>query len=1061
MIILFMSSLGFSKTFVVKLNAPLDDKIRKEYPGQWKKFTSYSGSEYFQDLYLYRAQKESLHSLSFSHSYVDRVEETTTISATSIEPNENRESNLENPLLPYQWGLLYQGQKVYNELNDLENILIPGQSDADIGIKNLDSLEQKFKKDIIVAVIDTGVDFNHPDLKENIYVNEVECDNGEIPYEPEQSNDDNKYPGDCKGWDFTDKDELGSNRPEDFVGHGTHIAGIISAVKDNYIGLAGLSNRIKILPIKVLSNKSEDSQALGTSDRLSNAILYAVEMKVDVINLSLGWPLSFDKEHLRQAVLEAVKNNIMVVAAAGNNDHSEPIMPCAYPGVICVGATDPDRKMSDFSNYGAHVDVLAPGNNILSTFPTAETPLFFDFNGYEIKSGTSQAAPYVSALLATLKGINPELTTDEVKARLFGSTAGPYLDKTKFSSGNLIHFQKALSYQGKVLKPSFKGFNRVKLNLKNRSFEFSIPFKDYSTNVEKALVKISAGDKLNLEKKEFFLNASQREVTVRGTFKTADANLLQKFELNVEFEGHKNVYHFEKRFFIDFSDIESTHSYEIVGANPKSITQLNTVNYYHMPYDFPYYYTESEHKEGIIISLFTRKGNRIQNIGTTLVKEAKSILSLHRLDANLDGKPDILIRSLIEQDNSEGEVDEEGNVLKEQTIMYSYLTQELRPLFFEEYEENGQKRRKDLSQMKLNFEGVILQDLDDFAFGKMSYGDFGEILVPVYLAYSDQLPEADRNPNPFARLRRRAFSARLYYYEPLITETGPKLVTRTFNDNNFVDALKRKIRFKPFEQIFVVKFLKQSFADIKAGKFKLMVSHESERKLPRNYLLEINDIKNKNWNIKKTNGINLNLSQFITERAFSLDKDAVTAHIADEELVGYEESSDLMWEEFQLKGNRLEYISLVQDDPKNTLEFPIKTYIDGETKYHFYLTPSKIFLEKRSQGHRQRFSYPVHVSSFLPGVLFREQHFPISFVHKGKKYPALYVDATQISSRNIYLTTTTEEGNLYGPVKFNVNIPENCKALNPVVIDQYKYEYSIQCFEKSGKSFLYYIPLED
>ena len=92
-------------------------------------------------------------------------------------------------------------------------------------------------------------------------------------------------------------------------------------------------------------------------------------------------------------------------------------------------------------------------------------------------------------------------------------------------------------------------------------------------------------------------------------------------------------------------------------------------------------------------------------------------------------------------------------------------------------------------------------------------------------------------------------------------------------------------------------------------------------------------------------------------------------------------------------------------------------------------------------------------------MLFREQHYPISFVDKGMKVPALYVDSTQIASRNIYLITFKDD-QIYAPISFNVNVPENCKTLNPVIIDTYKYEYSIHCFNDNGKSELIYIPLE-
>ena len=183
-------------------------------------------------------------------------------------------------------------------------------------------------------------------------------------------------------------------------------------------------------------------------------------------------------------------------------------------------------------------------------------------------------------------------------------------------------------------------------------------------------------------------------------------------------------------------------------------------------------------------------------------------------------------------------------------------------------------------------------------------------------------------------------------------------------------------------------------------------------------------------------------------------------HDIDLKIVGYEKSSRLMWEEYSLNNDTINYNAISQENVHDTLEYPIKTYFEDNKTYRLFLTPSRIFMDVSENGESKKLSFPVHVSSFLPGMLFREQHFPISYVEKGKKKPALYVDSTQISSRNIYLITADED-KIIAPIKYNVNIPENCKPMNPVVLDAYKYEYSIQCFKDRGKSELIFVPLED
>ena len=112
----------------------------------------------------------------------------------------------------------------------------------------------------------------------------------------------------------------------------------------------------------------------------------------------------------------------------------------------------------------------------------------------------------------------------------------------------------------------------------------------------------------------------------------------------------------------------------------------------------------------------------------------------------------------------------------------------------------------------------------------------------------------------------------------------------------------------------------------------------------------------------------------------------------------------------------------------------------------------------RPDGSKRRLSHPTHVSSFLPGALFKEQHYPITIKKDALTLPALYTDSTQIASRNIYLLTYMNE-ELVAPLRFNVNIPENCKALNPIVTDKALFEYSLLCFKDEGKASIIYVPL--
>lgn len=207
-----------------------------------------------------------------------------------------------------------------------------------------------------IAVVDTGVEANHPDLK------------GEI----------------LPGYNFV----ANTTDTSDDNGHGTHVAGIIEAATNNGTGVASIGFRGTILPVKVL-----DAQGVGTYADVANGIIYAVNHGAKIINLSLGGP-SFSQT-LEDAVNYALNHSVVVVAAAGNTGSNAPEYPAAFPGVLAISATDMTDNLASFSSYGADIFASAPGVNILSTFNN---------NSYATLSGTSMSAPQVAGLLGLALG---------------------------------------------------------------------------------------------------------------------------------------------------------------------------------------------------------------------------------------------------------------------------------------------------------------------------------------------------------------------------------------------------------------------------------------------------------------------------------------------------------------------------------------------------------------------------------------------------------------------------------------------------------------------------------
>lgn len=221
-------------------------------------------------------------------------------------------------------------------------------------------------EEIIIAYLDTGVDRNHEDLRQKIK----------------------------PGYNTFDK----SNDITDYHGHGTHVAGIIGAVTNNLTGIAGLSWKNPIMPVKVLDENGE-----GSIFEIASGIIWATDHGAKVINMSLG-----DSEHsemLYEAIRYAYERDVVLIAAAGNDNVETPMYPSAYEEVIAVAAVNEQEQKAEFSNYGQHIDVAAPGENIPSTFLDSQ---------YVFMSGTSMAAPHVTGFAGLLRALKPNLTNDEI-----------------------------------------------------------------------------------------------------------------------------------------------------------------------------------------------------------------------------------------------------------------------------------------------------------------------------------------------------------------------------------------------------------------------------------------------------------------------------------------------------------------------------------------------------------------------------------------------------------------------------------------------------------------------
>ncbi len=241
---------------------------------------------------------------------------------------------------------------------------------------------------ITVAIIDTGVDYYHPDLEANLWINP-----GETPGN-DQDDDQNGYMNDIHGFDFVSRD----GDPMDDLGHGTHVAGIIGAVNNNGIGISGVCRSVRLMAVKAF-----DASGSATLADVVEGIRYAVDNGAKIINAS--WGQSQSSRALEETVQQATRAGVLIVAAGGNERAKKASYPAAIPEALGVAATDNRDRRGDFSNYGEGIDIAAPGVKIFSTLPDA---------GYENMSGTSMAAPFVSGAAALVLQMSPDVQVGDL-----------------------------------------------------------------------------------------------------------------------------------------------------------------------------------------------------------------------------------------------------------------------------------------------------------------------------------------------------------------------------------------------------------------------------------------------------------------------------------------------------------------------------------------------------------------------------------------------------------------------------------------------------------------------
>jgi thermitase len=335
---------------------------------------------------------------------------------TAMTPNDPRYGKL--------WGLRNTGDN--EPAGSRGNSSATGKAGADVNAESAWAMS-KGSHQVKIAVIDTGVDYNHEDLRNNMWTNTAEA-NGR----PGVDDDGNGYVDDIHGYDFANND----GDPMDGNSHGTHCAGTIAAEHNNGIGIAGVMAQASIVGVKFLTD-----QGSGTTADAIKAVDYATKVNVDI--MSNSWGGGGASQALEDAIKRAKNAGIVFTAAAGNSatdNNSTPHYPSNYDvdNVISVAAHNYNDGLASFSCYGSRtVHVAAPGRNILSTTPN---------NEYAVYSGTSMATPHVTGVIglyiaqngrSDVKELRDNLMASSVYARAYGrkTIAGGRVDAHNFLNG--------------------------------------------------------------------------------------------------------------------------------------------------------------------------------------------------------------------------------------------------------------------------------------------------------------------------------------------------------------------------------------------------------------------------------------------------------------------------------------------------------------------------------------------------------------------------------------------------------------------------------------------------
>ncbi len=920
-----------------------------------------------------------------------RIESIPAFDAQSLEIPSTAKAPSNDLLSTYQWSLENQGHTLLRSIDDLHTQTVRGIPGEDIHWKKVPALfEPKLTRDLIVAVVDSGLATTHEDLK-GVSVT---------------------------GRNFTTPALEGDTNLSDTLKHGTHIAGILAAIPDNQLGIRGVSKRIKVMPIKVLFKQraGDPAPARAFADRVAQAILFAVKNKADAINLSLGWPRSMDTAYVREAVQFAIEAGVPIIAAAGNNSHDQTQFPCAYSGVICVGATSVDGSPTPFTNFGPQVDLSAPGEYILSTIPILIRPELYRLKGYDFMSGTSQSAPFVAAAAALIRGVYPSDSMNRLKARLYTS-ARP----GKMVRYGKLSLEEALSREPlELVQVDVKEFDTIAYRLADGSFSHEISIQNLTpiTSPVEVELQVRSGEQVLGETRTSLgirVDSRSEKITIQGAI--TDRNLPAEGTLrSITRYADGRIETIDKSFtwsrtLLDSGetlriDFDPSIAKALIGdfQRGRILPAIQTL----VSADQPTYFSV-EKLEGAPqkIHLFVQKGDRYVTASTAPITlpEKTVFFGIREVDLDLDGTRDYLVGGL-----KKGETE---------TFLYCYYGSTLAPLY----------GRLEDSCLELAVEEQFIRlatnspedpltrlfQLDQFSFQRAEKNG-RPVLLPIFQGMG--LSPTIDFPRDVWGEKINSPTRQLYWLELAGSTNAVRLRSL------------RSQRFKDFSfdgTLDLFSLVPQSAGEAAANQFRAYFrKREGALVSVRSFTGSLHPIEGIQGTWKTLGDDEASILAMSVFPVISIDSR------------GFTRQSDLAFTDIysprlaltRSRDSWIRYDHAFDLDDVLTVSAHYSTPKSFTTIY--FSKNQRIAVEQdRATGKIRSSQAPLIRYSFLPGFLFGELYYPISIRDQGRELPALFIDRSQIQSESIAVLPVGD-GEWKSRAHLNLSIPAQCRIVDPV-----------------------------